>query len=1294
LHYNENRVSPVDLPRESFPTHPELRRLLDALLPGDSDLNGFVYDHYPAVLASFHPGLDRGAKLELLLGHAEAADLVRRLRERGLVGRRRRASEVFDWTYERQRHRELFGRQLFIEQFEEGLRQGGWIVISGQPGVGKSALLVQLLNQLEQQRGRPVPHHFLRRTIADSARPGAVLRALAAQIEAQYPQQTDPDAPPELRLIQLLARVAQQGLAAGDDLLLVVDGLEEAEAEGRANPLPRFLPPELPIGVTLVCTIDPRSPHFSWLMDHAERQLGGHINLDDELGRQSSRQACQAVAMYHGQQLGLDDAQVDQLAARADGNLLTAVKLLELVREGSSEPGRTLGPLIDSLPTGRDALLHYLWHRLAAPARAALGLLCAARQALPLPLLDELLGFGSGEAAVHLKAARPLLVFEPPPPATPLGSHCVRFAHNAIKEFVEGVLGPTAVYQNQRQLGSALCSWPPLEDSLFGFRRLYALRHAITQLVETDAITHASQVVSSVDYLVAKCQEHGSAALADDLEHAAARCNMPEAARTYSDLAQALRLGAHWLAQDPTALPGLLYNLLRCANWAGPAIERVLNFSPQRLRFRLAHPLQRRDTSIHTFAGHWDSVVACELTPDSKRLVSVGLDHTVRLWDLNSGALLMHLYGYAGGTAAFALFGDSHGHHSGLAYACSDNSLAVYDLIGGTQVRRLRGHSAAITACAVQPDGQRALTAARDNTLKLWDLQTGDELLTLFGHAAAVNCCQFSRDGQRAISAGWDHSVRVWDLQSGRQLHALLGHQGAVSALCLFPDNEHVVSSSWDHTLRLWQLSTGTLLQVFAGHSGPVNGAVISPDGKLLISASDDRTLKIWDLQHGGELRTLSGHSAAVKGCALGPSGRTVISVSEDWTLRQWDISTGTQLRVLAGHLGPVLGCAVARDGRQVLSAAEDKTIKLWDLSAVADAGREEGHEDAINGCLLLPTGNHAVTASEDQTLKVWDLQTGQVVRTLIGHTDSVSACTASPDGRRIVSTSPDGTVVVWDLGTGSEVLRFNTAASGRRADPGHPGGTHLAIPSDDHMIELWGMPLDSPRRAEGSALLRVRGCAVAPDGRHLVTAAADRLLRLWDLSTGAELLRFSGHTGSVNACTIHPDGRRMVSASSDRLLILWDLSTGAELLRFAGHTGSVNACAISPDGKRLLSASHDKTLRQWDLSTGAELSRLVGHMAPISSCLITADGRRAISAALDYTVRLWELTSGMCFETIYGSSPFLCLDARGDWLCAGDQVGNLWLLRDLSSAVPSAEPRLPRQSLMESLKRFLGKPR
>ncbi len=1285
MDYNEICVSLAISSRESTPTPPEMRRLIDALLPTDSDFNGFVYDEYPSVLVRLQPGLDRDAKIDLLLEQCDPSDLVRRLRERGLQGRRRRINEVFDWTSERQRHSELYGRQPVLDALDEAIRRGGWVVVSGQPGVGKTALVVSLLNKLEQQRGRAVPHHFLRRMVADSARPGAVLRALAAQIEAQYSNQTDSDAPPELRLIQLLSRVAQQGLEAGDDLLLVLDGLDEVEAEGQSNPLPRFLPSELPPGITIVCSIDSRSPHFAWFMDQIQEQLGGHIDLDGRIGQEANAQACQALVMYRGAKLGLSDTQIERLANAADGNLLCAVKLLELLLERGEMP---LDELISNISPGIESLLYRLWHGLSREAQVLLGILCTARQALPLPLLDEMLGLGSGEAAQHLRAARAFLQFEPAPAATSLSGQCVCFAHIALKEFVENQLDPTTLHQHQRQLGAALCSWPPLEDGLYGFRRLYALRHAVTQHVETDAFTHAAQIIGRVDYLVAKCQEHGSAALAEDFEHAAARCTLPEAARTFSDLAQALRIGSHWLAEDPSALPGLLYNLLRCANWSAAAIERVLNFATQRLRFRLAHPLQRRDVSTHTFAGHWDSVVACKLTVDSKRLVSIGLDHTVRLWDLNSGTLLMHFFGHAGGQSAFAITADGQN----LMYAARDSSLAIYDLESGAQLQRLRGHSAVITTCVLHPDGQRVLTASQDNKIKIWDLESGEELLSLNGHTGAITTCLFSRDGKRAISASWDQSVRVWNVESGHEERALLGHQGAVSALCLLDGDRRLISSSWDHSLRLWRLDTGELCQVFNGHHAPVNAGVVTPDGKQLISASDDRTLKVWNIETGRVIYTFPGHTAAVKDCVLGPGGRTVLSVSEDWTLRQWDLKTGQLQRTFVGHLGSVMACAVTHDSHQVITASEDKTLKLWDLGMALEENPPEGHSDAVTSCFLTPSGTHAVTASDDQTLKLWDLQTGQVLRTLIGHTDSVSACAACPDSRRLVSASPDGTVVVWELATGTEVLRFSTAATSRRDGPSQPSGAHLAIPSDDHMIELWGMPLDRPRLAEGSALLRVRGCAVTPDGRHLITSAGDRMLRLWDLQTGAELLRCTGHTGSVNACAVHPDGRRMISASSDRLVILWDLSTGAELQRFSGHSDSVNACTISPDGKRLLSGSHDKTLRLWDLQTGAEISRLIGHKAPVTACVFSADGRRAVSAGLDYTIRLWELTSGMCFETIYGSSPFLCLDVRGDWLCAGDQMGNVWLLRAGNFSNPNAESRITRQSLMESLRKFLGR--
>src|SRR5262245_1325607 len=107
-------MSLVDPPPYTNPSRAELRRLLDALLIADSDLNGFVYDHFPSVLQRFRPGLPWPAKIDLLLEHADPNEVLRRLRERGLHGRRRRASEVIDFANERARHAELLGESELL----------------------------------------------------------------------------------------------------------------------------------------------------------------------------------------------------------------------------------------------------------------------------------------------------------------------------------------------------------------------------------------------------------------------------------------------------------------------------------------------------------------------------------------------------------------------------------------------------------------------------------------------------------------------------------------------------------------------------------------------------------------------------------------------------------------------------------------------------------------------------------------------------------------------------------------------------------------------------------------------------------------------------------------------------------------------------------------------------------------------------------------------------------------------------------------------------------------------------
>src|SRR4051794_12541051 len=73
---------------------------------------------------------------------------------------------------------------------------------------------------------------------------------------------------------------------------------------------------------------------------------------------------------------------------------------------------------------------------------------------------------------------------------------------------------------------------------------------------------------------------------------------------------------------------------------------------------------------------------------------------------------------------------------------------AVYPVLVGRcgilepgRVAALQGHTDAVNACAVTPDGRHVVSASRDETLKVWELASGRERATLQGHTDTVNAC-------------------------------------------------------------------------------------------------------------------------------------------------------------------------------------------------------------------------------------------------------------------------------------------------------------------------------------------------------------------------------------------------------------------------------------------------------------------------------------------------------------------------------------------------------------------------
>src|SRR5262249_41536278 len=108
---------------------------------------------------------------------------------------------------------------------------------------------------------------------------------------------------------------------------------------------------------------------------------------------------------------------------------------------------------------------------------------------------------------------------------------------------------------------------------------------------------------------------------------------------------------------------------------------------------------------------------------------------------------------------------------------------------------------------AFSPDGRRLVTGGEGNTVKIWDVQTGRELKILRGHTGEIYAVAISPDGRWVASGGEDSTVRVWDTHNEyRLVRTFRGHTGLVSSLA-FIDGTRLVSGSRDKTVKVWDVT-------------------------------------------------------------------------------------------------------------------------------------------------------------------------------------------------------------------------------------------------------------------------------------------------------------------------------------------------------------------------------------------------------------------------------------------------------------------------------------------------------
>ena len=600
----------------------------------------------------------------------------------------------------------------------------------------------------------------------------------------------------------------------------------------------------------------------------------------------------------------------------------------------------------------------------------------------------------------------------------------------------------------------------------------------------------------------------------------------------------------------------------------------------------------RQATGHQVITGHTGKVsaVAVGVLPDGTPVVVSGSKKTVRVWRLADGTPVGEpLRGHTGKVSAVAVGVLPDG--TPVVVSGSKKTVRVWRLADGTPVGEpLRGHTGKVSAVAVGvlPDGTPVVVSGgKDETVRVWRLAdgtpVGDPLTGHTGEVLAVAVGRLPDGTPVVVSGGKDETVRVWRLADGTPVgDPLTGHTGEVLAVAVgrLPDGTPVVVSgggATDGTVRVWRLADGTPVgDPLTGHTGEVLAVAVGrlPDGTPVVvsgGGATDGTVRVWRLADGTPVgEPLRGHSGIVSAVAVGalPDGTpVVVSGSGDQTVRVWRLADGTPVgEPLRGHTGWVTAAAVGAlpDGTPVVvSGGVDETVRVWRLADGTPVGDPlTGHTGEVLALAVgrLPDGTPViVSGANDNWVRVWRLADGTPVGKPIDvHKGFEIAVGTLPDGTPVVvsggGSRPSATVRVWRLADGTSVWSGHAEWVAVVAVGVLPNGTPVVVSGGvDGTVRVWrladGTPVGEPLRGH-SGIVSAVVVGVLPDGTPvIVSGGRDGTVRVWRLADGTPVGEsLTDHTDEVSAVVVGalPDGTPViVSGGRDGTVRVWRLADG-----------------------------------------------------------------------------------------------------------------------------------------------------
>lgn len=589
-------------------------------------------------------------------------------------------------------------------------------------------------------------------------------------------------------------------------------------------------------------------------------------------------------------------------------------------------------------------------------------------------------------------------------------------------------------------------------------------------------------------------------------------------------------------------------------------------------------------------SGHSGLIASIAVSPDSRFLVSGGVDRRIILWELATGRQLKS-FTLPGNITAVDF--NSDGTRI-LAYG-GGTLLAQWNIRSGrqlTNVDSVRGMSL-FSGAAYIPDSSSMITTGYGE-LQVWDQNSGNEIRTIGSDLKLLQAFAVSPSGQYVLTGGEKKQVHVFDVTSGREVTVFKKHGDSIVAIAVSSDNTTVASATFSNIIKLWDLTTGKQIDKIKTKEKGIYALAFSAKGDILISGHADGSIEGWSVKTGKMLNSFKAHEKAVMNLQTIPGNSLFASAGADGQIKLWDIETGELQKTLSGKASVITAAVFDRTGEEIMIGLSDNSVRIVTLDNVQQKTIISRTPTEPYSLSFSDSMKHVLIQNHQREAFLWDVDKNRDLFSFKNLSLYSFLSDIAPNGESFILSYRDKRLERINTGTGKTEKEFESKDSLLLSATYSNNGKIIALGTEDgHILILDSVTLALMKTFKVEDV-SVSHLLFSADDRFLLSGARKGIVRLHNLETGTLVYELEGHTDLITALAFSADERYALSGSYDATSKLWDIKKGTLLQTFHGHSSYVQALSLLHSGKILVSIGRDSVIKYWNTDSGEELASVV----------------------------------------------------------------------------------------------------